>query len=41
MAKKLTEEMVIARAKTSDLSKIKRLNCWYGTLIYLRKHEVN
>lgn len=32
MAKKLTEEMVIARTKISDLSKIKRLNCWGSEL---------
>ncbi|KAJ8977960.1 hypothetical protein NQ317_008152 [Molorchus minor] len=33
MAKRLTEEMVIARTKISDLSKIKRLNCWGGELV--------
>ncbi|XP_056638773.1 dynein axonemal assembly factor 11 isoform X3 [Diorhabda carinulata] len=32
MAKKLTEEMVIARTKISDLGKIKRLNCWGSEL---------
>ncbi|XP_050510562.1 cilia- and flagella-associated protein 410 isoform X4 [Diabrotica virgifera virgifera] len=32
MGKKLTEEMVIARTKISDLSKIKRLNCWGSEL---------
>lgn len=26
---KLTEEMVIARSRQSDLSSIKKLNCWY------------
>ncbi|GLV36503.1 uncharacterized protein CBL_08000 [Carabus blaptoides fortunei] len=30
--KKLTEEMVIARTKISDMSKIKRLNCWGSEL---------
>lgn len=34
---RLTEEMIIARSKQSDLSQIKKLNCWlvlktYGTL---------
>ncbi|XP_018573902.1 protein tilB homolog isoform X1 [Anoplophora glabripennis] len=33
MAKRLTEEMVIARTKISDLSKIKRLNCWGSELV--------
>jgi len=33
MSKKLTEEMVIARTKISDLSKIKRLNCWGSELV--------
>ncbi|KRT82924.1 hypothetical protein AMK59_4841, partial [Oryctes borbonicus] len=33
MAKKLTEEMVIARTKISDLSKVKRLNCWGSELV--------
>ncbi|CAH0550634.1 unnamed protein product [Brassicogethes aeneus] len=40
MAKRLTEEMVIARTKISDLSKIKRLNCWgseLGDVSLLRK----
>ncbi|XP_060526568.1 cilia- and flagella-associated protein 410-like isoform X2 [Cylas formicarius] len=33
MAKRLTEEMVIARTKFSDLSKVKRLNCWGSELV--------
>ncbi|XP_049826685.1 dynein axonemal assembly factor 11 isoform X1 [Aethina tumida] len=33
MAKRLTEEMVIARTKISDLSKIRRLNCWGSELV--------
>ncbi|KAF7281524.1 hypothetical protein GWI33_004560 [Rhynchophorus ferrugineus] len=33
MAKRLTEEMVIARTKISDLSKVKRLNCWGSELV--------
>ncbi|KAB0803727.1 hypothetical protein PPYR_00697 [Photinus pyralis] len=33
MAKRLTEEMVIARSKLSDLSKVKRLNCWGSELV--------
>lgn len=33
MAKKLTEEMVVARSKLSDLSKVKRLNCWGSELV--------
>ncbi|EFA06658.2 acidic leucine-rich nuclear phosphoprotein 32 family member A isoform X1 [Tribolium castaneum] len=33
MAKRLTEEMVIARTKISDLGKIKRLNCWGSELV--------
>ncbi|CAH1110763.1 unnamed protein product [Psylliodes chrysocephalus] len=33
MSKRLTEEMVIARTKISDLSKIKRLNCWGSELV--------
>lgn len=33
MAKRLTEEMVIARSKISDLSKVKRLNCWGSELV--------
>ncbi|KAK9752630.1 hypothetical protein QE152_g4136 [Popillia japonica] len=33
MAKKLTEEMVVLRTKISDLSKIKRLNCWGSELV--------
>ncbi|XP_044745624.1 dynein axonemal assembly factor 11 isoform X2 [Coccinella septempunctata] len=32
MVKRLTEEMVIARTKISDLGKIKRLNCWGSEL---------
>lgn len=26
---RLTEEMVIARSRQSDLSTVKKLNCWY------------
>lgn len=32
MGKILTEEMVVARTKISDLSKVKRLNCWGSEL---------
>ncbi|CAG9859962.1 unnamed protein product [Phyllotreta striolata] len=33
MSKRLTEEMVIARTKCSDLSQVKRINCWGSELI--------
>jgi len=26
---KLTEDMIIARTKSSDLGAVKKLNCWY------------
>ena len=46
MAKRLTEEMVIARTKISDLGKIKRLNCWYvqktknRIIIFSNSHKI-
>lgn len=37
---KLTEEMIIARSKCSDLRMIKKLNCWYVCeTSSLRKYE--
>ncbi|EEB12815.1 leucine rich repeat protein, putative [Pediculus humanus corporis] len=29
---RLTEDMVVARTRASDLSSIKKLNCWGGEL---------
>lgn len=32
---RLTEEMVIARSRQSDLSTVKKLNCWYVFFLFL------
>lgn len=31
---RLTEEMVIARSRQSDLSTVKKLNCWFVFFFY-------
>lgn len=32
---RLTEEMVIARSRQSDLSTVKKLNCWYVCFFFI------